>query len=358
MGQHKAVDSTKMAQELIYKRQLLCYFLNIQEDLAGVRERLYKYRELYYEELLQLQAKISGSSKSLPKEEVYPRFDSLGKVAQAIELDLKLASCKEKCFDLLMSHKDGFNPTLGKVAQDTEAEDTTQVVPPAGEEEGGPTLIPMDASKDFMSIPLDFQGFCIHSLVDQGILIPGNPSIGVVQFKGRYCVFTKPKKLMEFLADPGRYFIGVREACYRNPELIQPLRLHEDFPKSSLYAILKQHTYLVGGEAKGASLVDTTTQTPVHFVESHIDPNYQWNEWVLRRNALRMADMRQKSTKSAQTACSSFQREKEQQTYLKKDESTNTVRQQGTNSVRWKRYITGLRGDTTNMKIVNFQFEL
>lgn len=29
-----------------------------------------------------------------------------------------------------------------------------------------------------------------------------------------------------------------REACYRHPELIQPLRLHEDFPKCSLQGVL------------------------------------------------------------------------------------------------------------------------
>jgi hypothetical protein len=29
--------------------------------------------------------------------------------------------------------------------------------------------------------------------------------------------------------------------------------------------------------------VEVGTQTPTHFVERHVDVNYEWNEWALRR---------------------------------------------------------------------------
>lgn len=29
--------------------------------------------------------------------------------------------------------------------------------------------------------------------------------------------------------------------------------------------------------------VDSETQTPTHFAERHVDVNYEWNEWALRR---------------------------------------------------------------------------
>lgn len=99
-------------------------------------------------------------------------------------------------------------------------------------------LLTPQSTPDFLSMPLDFQGFCVYSLVTYGILVPGNPTVGVVSYKGRSCVFEEGDGLAKFMADPGNFFVGVREACYKAPELIQPLRLHEDFPKCSLYGIL------------------------------------------------------------------------------------------------------------------------
>ncbi len=32
---------------------------------------------------------------------------------------------------------------------------------------------------------------------------------------------------------------------------------------------------------------DAQTQTPVHFTESNKDPKYTWNEWELRRQAIK-----------------------------------------------------------------------
>ena len=34
-----------------------------------------------------------------------------------------------------------------------------------------------------------------------------------------------------------------------------------------------------------AVMVDAATETPVHFVTRNIDPDYEWNEWALRRRA-------------------------------------------------------------------------
>lgn len=34
--------------------------------------------------------------------------------------------------------------------------------------------------------------------------------------------------------------------------------------------------------------MDADTATPTHFVERHIDPTYDWNEWSLRRKALQL----------------------------------------------------------------------
>lgn len=63
----------------------------------------------------------------------------------------------------------------------------------------------------------------------------------------------------------------------------------------------------------GPLKVDFGCQTPTHFVERHIDHSYEWNEWSLRRRALLLANLRQKTTHSAQTAESHFKRDNQTQ---------------------------------------------
>ena len=45
-------------------------------------------------------------------------------------------------------------------------------------------------------------------------------------------------------------------------------------------------------------MVDKEVETPEHFVVKHIEPNYHWNEWDLRKKALQMANIRRKVTVS------------------------------------------------------------
>lgn len=30
-------------------------------------------------------------------------------------------------------------------------------------------------------------------------------------------------------------------------------------------------------------MVDKEVETPIHFIEKNLDPNYCWNEWTLRK---------------------------------------------------------------------------
>ena len=41
-------------------------------------------------------------------------------------------------------------------------------------------------------------------------------------------------------------------------------------------------------------MVDKGMETPLHFNEKNLDPNYCWNEWELRKKAIQMANIRKK----------------------------------------------------------------
>ena len=51
------------------------------------------------------------------------------------------------------------------------------------------------------------------------------------------------------------------------------------------------------------------TQTDTHFYETNIVKTYEWNEWELRRKAIKLANLRQRLTKAAQTNLSNYRRE-------------------------------------------------
>jgi len=100
-------------------------------------------------------------------------------------------------------------------------------------------------------------------------------------------------------------------------------------------------------------------QCPTHFVEKHIDPQYDWNEWSLRRKALQLANIRQKKTHSMQTDASHFRRDTETQVYRMKTSETNTAVNKGQSMPRKVQYVQGLRGGSdAQLNVVTLDLDL
>lgn len=369
-------DVERARSDLLYHRQYLCFMLNLQEDLASSIERLRMDHRQLKEELVDLDALVGGRV-SVPKEHVYPRFDGIARGYRNAFTEIQALEARVKLHGVLGELKAAYFPRLPEVAAkllaglarqnalpSLETDDVGEVVnldalagpAPGGlDVPGGPAVrLTVENAPDFLTLPLDFQGFCLHTLVTQNrLLVPGNPSHGVIRYAGRYCVFATERGCFDFCEEPDKYFSSVRDVCYRHPELIHLLRLNEDFPKSSLHAIVQ----LAAG-SPAAMQADVGVETPLHFQDSHIDKDYEWNEWRLRKEALHMADIRGKTTSATQTALSHLRREGETQVYLPKEVATNTAVDRGTNPPRWRTYSVGLRGEPQAMKLSKVNFDL
>lgn len=363
----------RMRNDLLYHRQYLCYLLNLQEDLSVSIEKLVKEAKALGEELIDLDA-LTGGRVSIPKEQVYPRFDSVARGYKAAWQEVKALEARGKLHGVLRRQREQHFPALPAFAQalleavpnggsgslleemDQEEEpvDLDAIPGPGQDGYDGAVRLTLENSDNYLELPLDFQGFCIHSLVAfGGLLVPGNPGLGVVKYAGRFCVFATARALADFCAEPDRFFVGVREACEARPELIHLLRVHEDFPNSSLMALAE-----LAGVSQAPNHVDMGTETPLHFQEANIDKTYEWNEWKLRQEALHMCDIRRRATSATQTVLSHLRRENETQVYLPKEEGTATVVNQGTNPPRWRKYMVNLRGEPKQMKVVELKFDL
>ena len=184
---------------------------------------------------------------------------------------------------------------------------------------------------------------------------------GVI-FEGEAYGFADEDGALQFASQPEVYLKKLRRVAATRPELVHAMALDEVV---RVDAIIAETT----AELASGSLVrdlglkpvlcsDFGAQTPAHFVERRVDPDYEWNVWALRRRALRAANLRAKRTKGAQTALSHFRRVGETQTWAPKAGETQTVMEKATAMPKKVRYVGGLRGDPAEAKMHVVSLEL
>ncbi|RYH05051.1 DUF3508 domain-containing protein, partial [archaeon] len=209
----------------------------------------------------------------------------------------------------------------------------------------GVQLLSVEDTPDFMLLPLEFQGFCPWTIVEaKGLLLPGKPNLGIVRYHNLYYVFDHQAGQKAFMRNPEYYLHAIKERALRQPEYIQLLRLHRWFPTASLARLL-QRTEIYMSSMTGQPLTrDAATETPTHFNEGFIDLNYHWNEWELRRRALKMVKLKHCKTSAMQTDISHFKRDNETQVYAQREKDTQTRREKGVNPPLVTTYVQGFRG--------------
>lgn len=99
---------------------------------------------------------------------------------------------------------------------------------------------------------------------------------------------------------------------------------------------------------KGKLVSDAGVETPVHFIERHIDPNYTFSEWTMRRKALQILKIRKCITSTTQTDASAFRRDNTSQTFQQRQVSVQTNTSRGTNTRKTITTLVGTRHGPDN----------
>ncbi|KAF6114547.1 hypothetical protein HJG60_010521 [Phyllostomus discolor] len=201
-----------------------------------------------------------------------------------------------------------------------------------------------ETTANFDKLLIQYRGFCGYTFATtDGLLLPGNPAIGILKHKEKYYTFNTRDAAYSFAEKPENYIDLITEKAKKNAELIQLLELHQQFetliPCSEMKGI-KKHI-------KPITKSETSTQTDLHILPPTIVRSYEWNEWELRRKAIKLANLRQRVTHSVQTDLSHMRRENFSQMYSSKNESTQSKREGSTGVPRPQVYIAGLRGGHT-----------
>ncbi|XP_062247204.1 cilia- and flagella-associated protein 206 [Platichthys flesus] len=202
-------------------------------------------------------------------------------------------------------------------------------------------LLP-EATSSFNDLLLQYNGVCGYTLVNHdGLLLPGNPHIGIMIHKEKLYAFSSKEAALKFASRPDDLIAEVAEKAKLFPELIQLLKLHQQLSCVSPYCEMDPGESLL---VKPITKCESSTQTDLHPVETNKVKSYEWNEWELRKKAIRQANLRTKVTHSAQTDLSHMRRENITQTWLPKDAACQSKRDGESNVPRPQVYLAGLRG--------------
>ncbi|XP_015983704.1 cilia- and flagella-associated protein 206 isoform X2 [Rousettus aegyptiacus] len=156
-----------------------------------------------------------------------------------------------------------------------------------------------ETTANFDKLLIQYRGFCPYTFATtDGLLLPGNPAIGILKHKEKYYTFNNRDAAYSFAENPENYIDIIKEKAKKNAELIQLLELHQQFETLIPYS---------------------------------------------------QANLRHKVTHSVQTNLSHMRRENSSQVYPPKDVGTQSLREGSTRVPRPQIYIAGLRGGQTKV---------
>ncbi|XP_064912573.1 cilia- and flagella-associated protein 206 isoform X2 [Columba livia] len=197
---------------------------------------------------------------------------------------------------------------------------------------------------NFDQLPIQYHSFCAHAIGVKGLTLPGNPAIGILKHRERCYVFSSKEAAYLFAQDPDKFIQLNVEKAKEYAELIQLLELRHQFEDLVSYA---QAGNAVRFLIKTTIKCDSSTQTDTHILPPTIVTSYEWNEWELRRKAIKLANLRRRLTHAMQTELSHMRRENSTQVYLPKDVGTQTKRDSSSNVPRPQIFLEGLRGGSS-----------
>uniref|UniRef100_A0A3P8WJR9 Cilia- and flagella-associated protein 206 n=1 Tax=Cynoglossus semilaevis TaxID=244447 RepID=A0A3P8WJR9_CYNSE len=292
-----------------------------------------KHVELLQRALLsqiKLMKETVASKTAVPTTKVFPLFKALSKVWSELQDEAEL-------LNILGDIALNLQPFLSSQAQVFSEEYLGDLLGGCEIRDSGVNRQSLDwlqpETAGFSEMLLQYNGFCGSTFVSKdGLLLPGNPHIGLLKHREKLYAFSSREAALTFASCPDKFISEVLERAKLSPELLQLLRLQQHLLLGES-ALVKPVTKCEGG-----------TQTDLHPVESNIVTSYEWNEWELRRKALKLADLRSKVTHSTQTHLSHMRRENASQTWPLKEASCQSKRDGGSSVPKPQTYLTGLRG--------------
>ncbi|KAJ8397613.1 hypothetical protein AAFF_G00436120 [Aldrovandia affinis] len=356
------IPHSLLNQSLYNARQHEAFLGFILSDVALCAKQVESLQADLRTQMKKLRAAVEFKT-AIPTAQVFPHFTALAKIWAGLQDELVLLGVLSNMAANLQPFLAIQSRVLPKeqldiLLEDLEVKSDEQRM----NDSSGNPIYPLqfetqewifpETTTNFDELTLQFKGICSHTLVEKdGFLLPGNPNIGVLKYQEKYYIFSSKEAACDFASNPDVYITQVAEIAKKSPELIHLLELHQQFVSVTPYSESGERLLV-----KPIVKCDSCTQTDTHFVETNIVRSYEWNEWELRRKAIKLANMRRKLSHSAQTNLSHMRRDNVTQTYPSKDVACQSKSDGHSNVPKPQVYLAGLRGgetETTQMVKTN-----
>ncbi|XP_008493606.2 cilia- and flagella-associated protein 206 [Calypte anna] len=348
------LSSFKLREALFNVRQYEAFLCILLSDAVTSAQEVEKVNVEFAATMEQLVNTVQDRV-SVDTKEVFPLFIALSNLWTSFQDEMLLLSFLTSMTDKLQQFskihsklfpKDMLTSLLEGVTVKSDAERIRETM---GERvnvsdfENQEWLFP-ETTDNFDQLLIQYHGFCAYTIGVKGLTIPGNPAIGILKHKERCYVFSSKEAAYTFAQDPDKFIQLNVEKAKEYAELIHLLELRHQFENLVPYSQTRSaDKYLMKPTAK----CDCSTQTDTHILPPRIVASYEWNEWEMRRKAIKLANLRCKLTHAMQTDHSHMRRENCTQVYLPKDVSTQTKRDNSSNVPRPQIFLQGLRGESS-----------
>lgn len=343
-----------LKEALINTRQHEAFLRVILNDVISCAQQVELLEQQLAARMEQLQATVQ-SKTAVPTAQVYPQFIHLSQLWSGFQDEMVLLSVLSNILASLdpftRGHRELFNddvliPFLDGVTIKTDEQRIQETSGPEhriiGKDFRDLDWLFPETTKNFNKLPLQYKGYCGWALAKYDrLLLPANPEIGVLRYKDHYYAFCSKKAAQEFAQNIEGYIHMVGEGAKRSPELIQLLELHTQFATITPYSQGKDQGRMI---EKPVTKCDSGSQTDTHLLEPNIVKSYEWNEWELRRKAIKLANLRTRVTHSMQTNLSNMRRDTAIQVWPPKENATQTKEDNYTNVPQPSVFLAGLRG--------------
>ncbi|MBN3323131.1 CF206 protein, partial [Atractosteus spatula] len=354
-GSSHSVQLDVLKQALYNVRQHESFLNIILADVVTCAKQVESLQRQLGVQMNELKSTVRAKI-AVPTAQVYPHFTAISKLWSGLQDEMVLLSVLSNMVASLQPFLETQaqllpDSLLAPLLEGLEVQsDEQRMIQSSGnriiasEHKNQDWLFP-ETTANFDKLPLQYGGICGYTLVKKnGLLLPGNPDIGILKHRDKYYIFSSTEAACGFAEDPEGYIALVAERAKQSAELIQLLELHHQFSSVTPYSEMKSGEKLL---VKPITKSESGTQTDTHFVETNIVKSYEWNEWELRRKAIKLANLRTKVTHSMQTNLSHMRRDNISQVYLPKQAACQTKRDNVTNVPKPRVYLAGLRGGNT-----------
>ena len=385
-----SVQHSYYTEALINISQLHGFVKIILSDALRARQQVSNLESKFQGHIESLKECVKAKT-AVPTEQVFPHFASLATLWQSFQDEMFYVTFRSDVMNTLLGFGKMSKGNLDGIAKDEDitgtlkdtwekakqkAESNQETIDLTANIENAADIKTMTNAKEridpesvaplrvifkedtpnFNSLVLQFNGYCAWTIAARDkMLLPGKVSVGVLEYREQYFTFINKEAAKDFAKDPDGYIGKVVEHAKKAPELINLLNMHSHFAAITPYHSSKGDARL---RVHNVSKRDNGIQTELHPVETNIIKDYDWNEWELRRKAIKLTNLRQKKTQSMQTDLSHFRRDNSSQHYPPKDQSVNTKKDGKSKVPKRQNFISGLRGEKKKVQVVDLTLEV